>query len=112
MIFIIVLLGGGEYYWKSHEPRCGMEKKLPQYRLLTSRTLDVANQLLNGRIEKEIASDLNIEVSTVRYHKKKLFEFFQVNSVSQVIKELIVRNMIRCEDNSLIIRETTTEANE
>jgi len=53
--------------------RAGRTARPPAPHGLTPRETDVIQLLATGRLDKEIASDLRIAVSTVRHHIKNIF---------------------------------------
>lgn len=54
---------------------------------VTTRQKDIANMILLGLTEKQIATKLFIATSTVKYHKSQLFEKLDVKNTTQFIKK-------------------------
>lgn len=52
---------------------------------LTNREKDVVHGLVDGYSYKEIASDLDLSVETIRHHIKNIYSKLYVNSKSQVV---------------------------
>jgi LuxR family maltose regulon positive regulatory protein len=56
---------------------------------LTTREIEVMELLLRGQADKEIAQELQIGVSTVRYHMRNLFSKYEATSRSELIVRAI-----------------------
>lgn len=54
---------------------------------ITDRQKDIADMILLGLTEKQIATKLFIATSTVKYHKSQLFEKLDVKNTTQFIKK-------------------------
>jgi two-component system, NarL family, response regulator NreC len=54
--------------------------------LLTEREMDVWDLLLKSRSEKEIAEELCISTSTVRSHKNKISDKFEIKGKLKITK--------------------------
>jgi DNA-binding NarL/FixJ family response regulator len=52
---------------------------------LSDRELDVLNALVAGKIQKTIADELFISVSTVKFHIKNIYEKLQVNTREEAV---------------------------
>lgn len=57
-----------------------------KYKKLSSREIEVLNQLSNGRRNKEIAADLNINEKTVSTYKMRLLKKLEAKNVAELIK--------------------------
>ena len=53
---------------------------------LTEREQEVLRQVLTGRLNKVIASELNITEKTVKVHRARVFEKMGVRSVAQLVR--------------------------
>lgn len=70
--------------------------KMPQSIIsITKREYETLNLLFIGKAEKEIAEELKIDVTTVKTHKKHLFEKLNVQKQSELIKT--------CLDNDILM---------
>lgn len=61
---------------------------------MTTRELEVVKLLASDLCDKQIASQLEITVSTLNTHKAHLFEKFQVHSKSGLITEAFHQNLL------------------
>ena len=59
-------------------------KKL--YAKLTSRELQVLERIVSGRLNKQIADDLNISIKTVEAHRANIMDKLQVTTVADLLK--------------------------
>lgn len=57
-----------------------------KYKKLSSREIEVLNQLSNGKRNKEIAADLNINEKTVSTYKMRLLKKLEAKNVAELIK--------------------------
>ena len=63
------------------------EPKLNYTNKLSDKQFYILKKIANGLTEKALASDLNLSISTIKYHKKKLFNFFNADSnIEMVVK--------------------------
>lgn len=62
------------------------QKIIPQITLLTPREQEVMNLIIEGKYNKEIASDLNISISTVEAHRSSIMEKFQAKNLAHLFK--------------------------
>lgn len=53
---------------------------------LTSREYQVFRQLITGKLNKQIAADLNIAEHTVKLHRGKITEKLEVKSVAELVR--------------------------
>ncbi len=67
-----------------------------QLRTLTQREREVLDLVAAGKINKEIAYLLQISTKTVEYHRARLMEKIQANSLVELIK-LVMRHELRNE---------------
>ena len=59
-------------------------KKL--YAKLTSRELQVLERIVSGRLNKQIADDLNISIKTVEAHRANIMDKLQATTVADLLK--------------------------
>lgn len=57
-----------------------------KYKKLSSREIEVLNQLSNGKRNKEIAADLDINEKTVSTYKMRLLKKLEAQNVAELIK--------------------------
>lgn len=69
-------------------------KEKVQNHELTPREYEIANLLSKGLNPNHIAKKLFISIHTVRAHKKALFKKFEVNSVKELIKYVVRKNIV------------------
>ncbi len=53
---------------------------------LTSREQQVLGRIVAGRLNKQIADDLNISIKTVEAHRANIMEKLQVSTVADLMK--------------------------
>lgn len=63
------------------------DNKLSYQKKLSDKQFYILKKIAQGLTEKAIARDLNLSKSTIKYHKKKLFNFFNADSnIEMVVK--------------------------
>ena len=63
-------------------------KKL--YAQLTEKEKQVANELLQGNLNKNIADHLDVSVRTVEVHRSQVMKKMQAQHVSELIQKLVM----------------------
>lgn len=63
---------------------------------LSSQQLKILSLLANGKTELEIANHLNYSVQTIKYHKRKIFDKFEVDNTRTAITKLYKYNDSKC----------------
>jgi DNA-binding NarL/FixJ family response regulator len=58
-------------------------------RTLTPREHDVLNQVVLGRLNKEIASELGITIRTVKEHRARVMEKMEANSLAELVTMIV-----------------------
>jgi FixJ family two-component response regulator len=58
-------------------------------RTLTPRELDVLDQVVLGRLNKEIASELGITIRTVKEHRARVMEKMEANSLAELVTMIV-----------------------
>lgn len=76
---------------KLHLLECRKYKKR-----LSTQQLRILSLLANGKTEAEIADDMNYSVQTIKYHKRKIFEKFEVDNTRAAITKLYKYNDSKC----------------
>lgn len=61
--------------------------------LLTSRELEVFDRLVNGKINKAIAAELNLSVRTVEAHRANIMSKLNAHSLSDLVKMSIYASL-------------------
>jgi FixJ family two-component response regulator len=59
---------------------------------LTGRELQVLDRIVAGRLNKQIADDLNISIKTVEAHRANLMDKLEVTTVADLLKIALARN--------------------
>ena len=77
----LALARGGERR-QHREERRGIEERMA---LLTAREREVMDHVLAGQMNKQIASDLNISLKTVKAHRGRVMEKMQARSVAGLV---------------------------
>lgn len=57
-----------------------------KFKLLTLREVQVLDRIMAGRINKQIATDLDISVKTIEAHRAKIMEKLQVNRPTMLLQ--------------------------
>ena len=87
--------GGGRFY------SAGLAEKLAarcKEENLSSREIDVLTLLVAGRSNKEIVTDLEISLSTVKHHLERIFVKLGVNDRTQAATAAVQRGLIRLDE--------------
>ena len=61
---------------------------------LSSRQLEVLNLLARGFTEKKISSEMNLSLSTIKYHKQKIYKSLEVNCVHRAVLKAVKYKLI------------------
>ena len=59
---------------------------------LTTRETQVLERIVAGRLNKQIADDLNISIKTVEAHRANIMEKFNANTVADLLKVVLGTN--------------------
>lgn len=57
-----------------------------RFGLLSEREMEVLNLIIQGKLNKEIASELHISISTVEVHRSRIMHKLQVKNLAHLIK--------------------------
>src|SRR6516162_3259732 len=71
-----------------------MDKILNGLKTLTPREHEVLNQVVLGRLNKEIASELGITIRTVKEHRRRVMEKMEASSLAELVT-MIVTAIVR-----------------
>jgi DNA-binding NarL/FixJ family response regulator len=69
-----------------------VEKKKPSLKVLTSRELEILQQLAMGESPKDIANELGLSYETVRAHLKKIYQKLHVQSREAAVGLYVIEN--------------------
>ncbi|MGH8842376.1 MAG: response regulator transcription factor, partial [Advenella sp.] len=58
---------------------------------LTAREQQVLERIVAGRLNKQIADDLNISIKTVEAHRANIMEKLEVTTVADLMKVALVK---------------------
>jgi FixJ family two-component response regulator len=56
---------------------------------LTPREYEALNQVVSGRLNKEIASELGIKIRTVKVHRGRVMEKMKANSLAELVTMIV-----------------------
>ena len=62
---------------------------------LTNREAQVLERIVAGRLNKQIADDLNISIKTVEAHRANIMEKLGANTVADLLKVALGSNTIK-----------------
>jgi DNA-binding NarL/FixJ family response regulator len=71
-----------------------INEKMNEIYRLTPREKDVLTLLTTGKVNKQIASDLNISFETVHSHLKKIYEKLHVTSKTEAVAKALQQRLI------------------
>ena len=66
-----------------------LEDLKARFSQLTSREIDVIKLIVDGKLNKQIAHDLNIAISTVELHRSRIMLKMQSKTLAQLIKNYL-----------------------
>jgi FixJ family two-component response regulator len=66
-----------------------MGKILKGVKALTPREHEVLNQVVSGRLNKEIASELGIALRTVKEHRRRVMEKMEASSLAELVTMIV-----------------------
>jgi two-component system response regulator FixJ len=75
---------------KQYKEQLTKDKIKTQIDSLTSREQEVLNRIIKGKLNKVIAHDLGISISTVEAHRAKVMEKMQAKSLAELIQRLLL----------------------
>jgi FixJ family two-component response regulator len=62
------------------------------YKLLTEREKEIMQEVVAGKLNKQIANELNISIKTVELHRSHLMQKMDVDSLAELVKVSLVLN--------------------
>ena len=66
-----------------------MDKISNRLKTLTPREHEALNQVVSGRLNKEIASELGITIRTVKEHRGRVREKMKANSLAELVTMIV-----------------------
>lgn len=72
--------------------------KSNKFNNLTEKQLYLIKNMANGYTEKTIAKELHLSISTIKYHKKKLFNIFHANSKLEIVIKAFKNGLLSFEE--------------
>jgi len=82
------------------EQRAHLEKLHHRFQDLSDRELEVLSQVVQGKMNKEIAADLEINERTVKLHRTNLTRKLKVQSVAELTRLVDEAGLFKAEKNS------------
>ncbi len=70
------------------------------YGLLTPREREILHCIVEGKLNKQIASELGIAISTVEMHRSNIMEKMKSENIVQLIKKYLMLNQLYLEANA------------
>jgi len=77
-----------------------VRKILNGLKTLTPREHEVLNQVVSGRLNKEIASELGITIRTVKEHRRRVMEKMEATSLAELVTMIVTVDLMKPGDNS------------
>lgn len=116
-----------QQHWRKHRTDAGLQQGAPAKQsyqnifdafgssILTKREQEVIQCILHGHSSKSLAAKLNISPSTVKIHRKNIYQKLDINSQSELfslcIQSLSIKELYNSEDPlSALIDPSSTEA--
>lgn len=75
---------------QSHADTLSNEKIAACFESLTSRERDIIALIAEGKLNKQIAQELNIALSTVEIHRSRVMQKMQAKTLAQLIKNYVL----------------------
>jgi len=72
-------------YFVMRKDSVNVDKIFNGLKTLTPREYEVLNQVVSGRLNKEIASELGITIRTVKEHRRRVMEKLEANSLAELV---------------------------
>jgi FixJ family two-component response regulator len=76
-------------YFVMRKDSVNVDKILNRLKTLTPREHEVLNQVVSGRLNKEIASELGITERTVKAHRRTIMEKMEANSLAELVTMIV-----------------------
>ena len=71
------------------------DKVLNGLKTLTTREHEVLNQVVLGRRNREIASELGITIRTVKEHRGRIMEKMEANSFAELVTMIVTVQLLK-----------------
>ena len=82
-------------YFMMRKDSVNVHEILNGLRTLTPREHDVLNQVVLGRRNREIASELGITIRTVKEHRGRIMEKMEANSLAELVTMIVTVRLKR-----------------
>ena len=87
-------------YFVMKKDSVSVRKILNGLKTLTPREHEVLNQVVSGRLNKEIASELGITIRTVKEHRRRVMEKMEATSLAELVTMIVTVDLMKPGDNS------------
>jgi FixJ family two-component response regulator len=74
-------------------PSINPDKILDGLKTLTPREHEVLNQVVSGRLNKQIAGELGITERTVKEHRKRVMEKMEADSLAELVTMIVTTRL-------------------
>jgi FixJ family two-component response regulator len=73
------------------ETKLGLQRDVTKnIALLTTREREIMNLIITGKLNKQIAHELDISISTVELHRSHLMRKMQVKTLAELVKDFVL----------------------
>ena len=83
-----------------------LDKILNELKTLTPREHEVLSQIVSGRRNREIASELGITIRTVKEHRSRVMEKMEANSFAELVTMIVTIRLHETGMTTLIAGKT------
>ena len=80
-------------YFVMRKDSVNVDKIFNGLKTLTPREYEVLNQVVSGRLNKEIASELGITIRTVKEHRRRVMEKLEANSLAELVTMIVTARL-------------------
>lgn len=87
--FVAAVMRALEHDAHGRAVRCELQRLRGHLASLTRREQQVLQQVVSGRLNKQIASDLGIAEKTIKVHRARVMEKMGVSSLAQLVREAL-----------------------
>jgi two-component system, LuxR family, response regulator FixJ len=84
-----------------------VDKILNRLKTFTAREHEVLNQVVSGRLNEEIASDLGITERTVKAHRRTIMEKMETKSLAELVTMIIT---VRLDETRMVTQAAPNRA--
>ena len=93
----------GVLQWHFNVHSVNLDKICNRLKTLTPREHEVLNQIILGRLNKEIASELGITMRTVKEHHGRVMERMEANSLAELVTMIVT---VRLHETKMMTQAT------